>query len=187
MLAVWKFHLCLCGRQFRMVTGHKPLLGLLGEDKVVPQLASGRLIRWALMLSRYQYKLLYVHGSQNVEADALSWLPLGTSEREIVGITEKMNEVCAVFEYLDSTAITSDHMHKWTKVDPLPGPISSYLHAGRPAKAGNVSEFRPFWNRQNDLWLADGCVILGSRTVISQRGPCQLLKELHTSYPRDHN
>ena len=76
IFAVKKFHLYLCGRHFRLETDHKPLLGLLGEGKAVPQLASGRMIRWALIMSTYVYTLVYVPGRENVEADALSRLPV---------------------------------------------------------------------------------------------------------------
>ena len=97
--------------------------------------------------------------SHNVEADALSRLLLGKTEQEVAEITEKLSEVRAELEHLDGTVITSDHIRRWTRVDPLLGPVSNYFHPGWPAEAGNVSELmiRPFWNRRNELWLADAC------------------------------
>ncbi|GFS16096.1 polyprotein [Elysia marginata] len=48
---VKKFHKFIYGRPVVIYTDHKPLLGLLGENKPIPQTASARVIRWALTLS----------------------------------------------------------------------------------------------------------------------------------------
>ena len=59
---VKKFHQMLYGRKFTIMTDHKPLLGLFSEHKCVPPLASGRIQRWALTLSAYEYVLKYRRG-----------------------------------------------------------------------------------------------------------------------------
>ncbi|KAM7309441.1 uncharacterized protein ISCGN_013072 [Ixodes scapularis] len=76
IFGVQRFHQYLWGRQFEAVTDHKPLLGLLGPDKAVPVQASPRVVRWALMLAAYSYKLVYRPGKDLGPADALSRLPL---------------------------------------------------------------------------------------------------------------
>ncbi|KAM7293653.1 uncharacterized protein ISCGN_023255 [Ixodes scapularis] len=76
LFGVQRFHQYLWGRQFEAVTDHKPLLGLLGPDKAVPVQASPRVVRWALTLAAYRYKLVYRPGKDLGPADALSRLPL---------------------------------------------------------------------------------------------------------------
>ena len=49
---------------------------ILGEAKPVPQMASARLQRWALLLGAYNYHIQYKPGRENSAADALSRLPL---------------------------------------------------------------------------------------------------------------
>ena len=73
--AVQKFYQYLAGNKFILCTDHKPLLALFGEGKGIPQMAAGRLQRWALFLSTFDYTLQYVKGENNAAADGLSRLP----------------------------------------------------------------------------------------------------------------
>ncbi len=51
------FHNYLYGRQFVLVTDHKPLVSILGPKKGFPVMAAARLQRWALILSAYSYDI----------------------------------------------------------------------------------------------------------------------------------
>ncbi|XP_075559299.1 uncharacterized protein LOC142590759 [Dermacentor variabilis] len=70
----------LAGREFTVITDHKPLLGLFNTDKRVPEVVSPRMLRWILCLSAYNYSLQYRRGQEN--ADALSRLPAPGDEDE---------------------------------------------------------------------------------------------------------
>ena len=61
---VKKFNYFLAGRPFVIRTDHKPLLGLIGEQKSLPVMASPRVMRWAMMLSGYDYRLHHVAGTK---------------------------------------------------------------------------------------------------------------------------
>ena len=89
VFAVKKFHHYLYGHPFKIFTDHKPLLGLFGERKGIPERSAARIARWALLLSAYNYKLEYRQGVLNGNADALSRLPLPSSEdtsRQVVSV-----------------------------------------------------------------------------------------------------
>ncbi|XP_026565795.1 uncharacterized protein K02A2.6-like, partial [Pseudonaja textilis] len=58
----------------RLVTDHKPLLGLLAGDKQTPQVLSPRMTRWTLFLAAYSYRLIHRPGKTLSHADALSSL-----------------------------------------------------------------------------------------------------------------
>ena len=77
--AVKKFHQYLAGRSFYIFTDHKPLIYLFSKTKGIPTLASGRIQRWALTLSSYQYKIVHRPGKEISNADGLSRLPLPKS------------------------------------------------------------------------------------------------------------
>lgn len=51
VFGIKKFHEYLFRHSFDLVTDHKPLLGLLKEDRAVSQQASARIKRWSLFLS----------------------------------------------------------------------------------------------------------------------------------------
>ena len=55
--AVKKFHQYLFGRTFRLVTDHKPLIGLLAESKPIPSMCAARIQRWALLLASYNLQI----------------------------------------------------------------------------------------------------------------------------------
>ena len=77
VFAVKRFHKYLFGCLFVLQTDHKPLLGLFQEDRPIPPMASGCIQCWALLLASYDYQLQFKSGSNNGNADVLSWLPRG--------------------------------------------------------------------------------------------------------------
>jgi hypothetical protein len=76
---VWgikKFHKYVFARSFTLVTDHKPLLFILKEDKSIPEMATSRIVRWAITLSAYQYKIQYRPTEKHANADVCSRFPL---------------------------------------------------------------------------------------------------------------
>ena len=55
IFGVKKFHKFLFGTHVTIFTDHKPLLGLFGEHKSIPEHASPRVQRWAITLAAYDY------------------------------------------------------------------------------------------------------------------------------------
>ena len=83
IFGIKRFHDYVFGHSFELVTDHKPLLGLLKEDRATSQQASSRIKRWSLFLSNYEYSLVFRNTSAHANADALSRLPLpGQSVKE---------------------------------------------------------------------------------------------------------
>ncbi|KAK8780364.1 hypothetical protein V5799_018296 [Amblyomma americanum] len=79
---VKNYHQFLYGRHFKIVTDHKPLLGLLHHAKPIPQLLSPRMLLWTLMLSEHDYEIEYRPAEKLPSADAFSRLPLRASKAE---------------------------------------------------------------------------------------------------------
>ena len=99
IFGVRKFHKFVYGREITIITDHKPLLGLFGENKPLPEHASPRLQRWAITLSAYSYQLKYKPGCENT-ADALSRLPLKQQNSENVP-----EEIEILFNVIDNSHV----------------------------------------------------------------------------------
>ncbi|KAG8176284.1 hypothetical protein JTE90_022456 [Oedothorax gibbosus] len=83
LAGVKKFHSYLLGRRFKIVTDHRPLLGIFNSTKPIPQMISPRVLRWSLSLQAYDYELEYRKGKDIANADALSRLPVSTPEFDV--------------------------------------------------------------------------------------------------------
>ena len=82
IFGVCKFHQYLYGCVFTLHTDHKPLPSILGPKSGIPTLAAARMQRWALILSTYQYNIVYRNSKNNANADAMSRLPSSHSDSE---------------------------------------------------------------------------------------------------------
>lgn len=177
MFGLNKFHKYLYGRDFEIVTDHKPLLGLLGEERLVSPMASARVQRWALTLANYQYHLRYKPGAKHGNADGLSRLPMEHPEIN-VPIPE---EVVLTMEILDDSPVTADKVAQWTNKDPTLSMVKRYVLQGWPT---NPDEgLKAYSHRKTELSIQAGCLMWGARVVVPPQGRETMLSELHFSHP----
>ena len=109
VFGISKFHKYLHGRDFVLQTDHLPLIGLLKEDRAISAMASARIQRWALTLSKYQYHLEYRPGTSICHADGLSRLPL----TDTPGRVHVPEEVVLALTTMNDTPITAEHIARW--------------------------------------------------------------------------
>ena len=108
IFGVKRFHTYVYGRQFTLITDHKPLTTILGHNKGIPLVAAARLQRWAIILAAYKYKIEFRPTTAHSNADGLSRLPLKESARD-PGLTETV--WCNMME-LDSLPVTVAEVRK---------------------------------------------------------------------------
>uniref|UniRef100_A0A8C1WPY5 Reverse transcriptase RNase H-like domain-containing protein n=1 Tax=Cyprinus carpio TaxID=7962 RepID=A0A8C1WPY5_CYPCA len=113
IFGVKKFHTYLYGRQFTIVTDHKPLISLFNELREVPQMASPRIQRWAVTLGGYEYTIVYKAGKEHQNADGLSRLPLTEKGVE----TPAEEERVLLLEENDVPLVKAEQVRKWTDKD----------------------------------------------------------------------
>ena len=177
VFGVTKFHKYLYGRDFTILSDHKPLLGLLHEQKAISPTASARIQRWALILANYSYHLRYRPGPQIANADGLSRLPLNSGLTS-VPIPE---ETILSLSTLDNTPVTAKLVSQWVTKDPILSLVAKYLREGWPPAAGD--ELAPYFHRRNELTLEQGCILWGSRVIIPHQGRDTILADLHETHP----
>ena len=176
---VKKFYQYLYGRHFLLVTDHKPLLGLFAETKPIPTMAAARKQRWALLLSSYQYTMIFQEGANNGNADCLSRLPaldksnVSTAKAEIMMMK------------LAHVPVTSQEVKMATKKDPVLSKVVDYVLTGNkyPSMEVDIDKFCPFQRRLTELSVEDGRLLWGNRVVIPKSLTEMVLNELHQAHP----
>jgi transposase InsO family protein len=177
IFGVRKFHSYLFGRQFTLISDHKPLLGLMSEERPVPVLAAGRIQRWALELSNYDYKMIHRSGISIQRADALSRLPLPDQPKSV----SVPAEIVHLMDVLDDGPVTASQIQRWTRTDLQLSQVLRYVENGWPSQVN--SSLRAYSMRASELGVQDGCLLWGNRVVVPSAGREALLKVLHQSHP----
>lgn len=177
VFALRHFHNYLWGQpKFRVVTDHKPLLGLFSPTKPISPMASGRIQRWALMLQAYSFDLIHRSGVILGTADALSRLPLAGPNESVPIPGEWTNLV----NFLQSSPTTSHNIREHTRTDPTLSRVLRYCELGWPTCLPQGDEsLTNFFRKRNELSIEAGCILWGSRVVIPSRDRQTLLSELH--------
>lgn len=62
IFGVQKFRMHLAGRFFKIITDHKPLVGIFRPGKTISDATSPRMLLWTLMLSNYDYDIIHHPG-----------------------------------------------------------------------------------------------------------------------------
>ena len=179
VFAVKKFHFYLFGREFELVTDHKPLLGLFSLEKPISVQASGRIQRWSLILQSHKFKLIHKSGKTIGNADALSRLPVNCGEFSVPVPAEWVHLV----DFLADTPLTAERVRLETEKCPILSQVHRYLMNGWPNSIDKSGELQSFVSRAAELSIQEGCILWGNRIVIPKSLRPEVLAELHLSHP----
>ena len=182
IFGIRKFHQYIYGRHVTILTDHKPLVGLLGEEKPVPKVIPPRMLRWIITLSGYEYTLKYRAGDLMAHADAMSRLP--SIATHIPQIPE-LGEMVMLLETLKTSTVGVKDIIRWTRADPVTCKVYDYCLNGWPVQLEDEvhSDLRFYYRCRNELSVENGCVLRGNRVVVPPPGRQSILQELHNSHP----
>ncbi|XP_044139657.1 uncharacterized protein K02A2.6-like [Bufo gargarizans] len=173
---VWatkKFHAYVYGREFTLITDHKPLLSILNPQKGISTTTASRLQRYALFLGAYAYSIRYRSHDTHGNADAFSRLPLRDDH--------PLREVRVVEVHRPQSCMSTSLIARHTATDPFLSQIFSYVQTGWP---GSVSgDFRPYFARKCELVTNAGCLQWGNRVIVPQYLKSTMLRILHEGHP----
>lgn len=175
VFALKRFRYYLLGRPFVARTDHKPLLGLFGKEKPIPCTANARIQRWALLLSQYDFDLVYKSGKENVVADALSRLPI----KDVIesGIPAEYVKLVAALDFGD---ISFSSIQKYTQKDITLKQLVNCLKYGWSNEVDAlVKEYAPV---RADLSLHNDVVLYRNRVVVPSEMRERILKHLHLGH-----
>ena len=177
VFGVKHFHQYLYGRNFTILSDHKPLQYLLGETRGIPAVASARIQRRALMLSAYSYEIRYKPGPDYANADGLSRLPVTNN----VATVPLPGDVLLLFRTLQGTPVRADRIRQWTDTDPVLSRVRWKVLSGWVTS--DEPELQPYQPRAAELSVQDGCLLWGSRVVVPEKGREAVISLLHEGHP----
>ena len=174
VFGIQKFHSYLYGRQFTLVTDHKPLTTVLGPKHGIPSMAAARLQRWALLLSAYSYNIEFKRTKDHANADGLSRLPLGKRH-------PPSTQSAFVIGQIQALPVSAKDLARATRQDPLLAKIHGFIRDGWPPST--TEEYQPFRDRQRELSTEGQIVLWGNRVIIPGKLRPAILEELHRNHP----
>ena len=170
--SVRKFYQYLAGQKFVIGTDHRPLTTIFGERKGLPQMASGRLQRWAVYLSGFNYTIEHIKGVNNTAADGLSRLPRQIADDQEEDLGDYFNFMTA-----ENLPIRAENIIKHVRRDPLLSRVYMYVKEGWPTQV--QEELKPFAQRAEEIYIEKDMIMWGYRLVIPECFKQQLLQEIH--------
>ena len=179
IFGVKHYHQYLYGREFVILSEHKPLKHIFSESKSTPAMASARIQQWAILLGGYHYHIEYKPGQQNANADAFSRLPLAITPQEV----PTPSEVIHMMELIDTTPVSVSQIRTQTAHDPTLSRVKEFVMNGWTATHTLSPEFQPFVKRQLELSIQNDCLLWGSRVVVPPKLRGRALQELHSLHP----
>ena len=180
---VKKSHQYLYGRNFLLLTDHKPLLTIFGEKKGIPVMTASRLQRWAIILAAYSYTIEYVPTKEHGNADCLSRLPAENdsvyeqyhSQNSIVNMVQESQ--------ITSLPISAEEIRKATDKDRVLQKVIKTMKKGWPKMRKKVSKkLQPYFDRHFQLSLQRDCLLCGRRVIIPTLLREQILIEIHEGH-----
>lgn len=174
IFAVQKFHHYVFGRHFILITDCKPLAAIFGEHKSIPQMIAGRLQRWAVILSGYDYKIECIKSDENCVADSLSRLPT----IEEVASDKQTCEFVSFIE--EATAVSYQDIAESTRKDPVLARLLAALRGNW--QYCSEQELEPFWRVRASLSVEHGCVLHGARVLVPAALRPRVLRALHAAH-----
>ncbi|CAH8546802.1 unnamed protein product [Schistosoma rodhaini] len=186
IFAVKKFHKMLFGRQFTLLTDHKPLLTIFGSKKGIPVYIANRLQRWATTLLGYDFKIKYQPTTDFGQADALSRLISSRTKQEeevLVAAVHVEAEVHTVLTgAVSGLPVTFEAIKGASEKDNVLKFVRRCILNKWPSSRLNGEPLQ-FFRRRDSLTIVDSCIMFGHRIVIPRNLRNQVLKQFHSGHP----
>ncbi|XP_046417438.1 uncharacterized protein K02A2.6-like [Neodiprion fabricii] len=174
--AVKHFHQYIAGRSFKLITDHKPLLGIFDNKKKNPDMISPKLNRYEMIPSAYDYDLIYLPAKKHGNADILSRFPMAEEAVE----DEKVGAVL-MLERITRNAITPEELTEETRNDNKLRKIKKKLQTKWPEKI--EPDFRVFWQKREELSIINECLTWGARVIVPKKLQPEIINYLHANHP----
>ena len=171
-----KFHYYAYGRHVTVETDHKPLEAIFKKHL---SSAPPRIARMMLRIQKYDVEIKYVPGKEIPLADALSRLnPCDTDT--IKGLDVSIHEL---HMHLNASPTRVQHIQTETAKDPILNSLKSFISRGWPDKRSDCpSHLHGYRNYRDELTVANGLILKGTRIIIPKSLQPEVLEQLHYAH-----
>lgn len=177
IFGIIKFHQYLYGHHFKIVTDHRPLIGLFLKGAASSKIAAGRLMRWSVHLNQFNYDLVYQPGPTIAHADTISRFPVGEAYTKCPIPAETV----LLMNALENTPLLHfTEIGKETKKDKILQKVSNFILSNWPEKVED--SLKPYWNKRYELSMQSNCILWGSRVIIPEVLRNKALNILHEDH-----
>ena len=179
VFACRKFHAYIYGKDVHVQTDHKPLETILKKPLAN---ASPRVQRMMLRLQRYSLDVKYKPGKEMFLADTLSRAYVtGEADQELTDDIEVM--VGAVIRDIPASPSKLEEIRQATTDDMVLQQLRQVVMHGWPEARKSVpSDVQDYWNIRDEITVADGLLLAGSRLIIPTAMRPGMVKLLHESH-----
>ncbi|XP_047991724.1 uncharacterized protein K02A2.6-like isoform X2 [Leguminivora glycinivorella] len=167
--AIEHFHIFLYGKQFDLITDHKPLEVIFGP-KSKP---CARIERWILRLQSYKFKVIYRPGKNNI-ADPLSRL----NDNNLSSGEPIEHHIQQIVEYIRPRAISLNEVAYYSEKDPEIQKVKAGLYHNNWDE--EVKIYKLF---QTELCFYEEILLRGTRIVIPKDLRKIILTAAHEGHP----
>ncbi len=177
-----RFHQYIYGAQVFAETDHKPLIPLFRKPLADCPI---RIQRMMLKLQKYDLDVSYVPGKQLITADTLSRATeKGTPEEEMEILSLEVEfHVYTVLNTMPIADYRVEEVKEETAKDEEMIKLKNTVLSGWPASKSDCDPaVVEYWNVRDELSVAEGLILKGSRIVIPKSLRSKMLKKIHEGH-----
>ena len=163
-------------------------MAIFSPEKNLPVMTLQRLQRWALIMTGYDYHIVYIKSADHADAYALSCLPIGSDPN--FDKDESIVEIDSEVNMLDSHVIlnlplSAKTVADYTRKDPILAKVLHFVTNGWPSTwphNQDKNKVRTYLNAQTEITSKDGVLLRHSRVIIPTALRARVLNMAHLTH-----